>query len=193
MKVVSQFDGTVNETSLIALQNQAKNIRDDKFLLMVVGEAKSGKSTFINAYLGKEILPMDVKQCTSAIVEIRYGEKFILTATYADDRVVTYEDEEAIKKFLIENASLDDEYRDIPVPTINIEILMKKCGKMPRDYEIKELMQGIVNENLHMYWMKFEHYPCAPEAPVRFIGHWTISMNLCFPTGRWTAKKSRAS
>ena len=40
-------------------------------------------------------------------------------------------------------------YRDIPVPTINIEILMKKCGKMPRDYEIKELMQGIVNENLH--------------------------------------------
>ena len=146
---VEAFDGSVSDTSLIALKNQAKNISDDKFLLMVVGEAKSGKSTFINAYLGKEILPMDVKQCTSAIVEIRYGEKFILTATYADERVVTYEDEEAIKKFLIENASLDDEYRDIPVPTINIEILMKKCGKMPRDYEIKELMQGIANENLH--------------------------------------------
>ncbi len=45
----------------------------------------------------------------------------------------------------------------------------------------------------YMYWMKFGHYPCDPEAPVRFIGHWTIPMNLCFPTGRWTAKKSRAS
>ena len=146
---IVRFDGSVSEASLIALQNQAKNIRDDKFLLMVVGEAKSGKSTFINAYLGKEILPMDVMQCTSAIVEIRYGKRFVLTATYADDRQETYEDEEKIKKFLIENASLDDEYRDIPVPTINIEILMKKRGKMPRDYEIKELMQGIANENLY--------------------------------------------
>lgn len=43
--------------SLVALANQATNIREDKFILMIAGEAKSGKSTFINAYLGEEILP----------------------------------------------------------------------------------------------------------------------------------------
>lgn len=117
---------TSYDNSLVSLAKQAENIKQDKFLLMVVGEAKSGKSTFINAYLGEEILPMDVKQCTSAIVEIRYGQKFILKATYADDRTKTLEDEKEIKKFLVDNAAMDDKYRDIPVSAINIELLMKK-------------------------------------------------------------------
>ena len=90
----TRFDG-----SLEALKVQAENIREDRFMLMVVGEAKSGKSTFINAYLKKDILPMDVKQCTNAIVEIKDGEKYRLIATYADDRKRTIEDEDAIKKF----------------------------------------------------------------------------------------------
>ncbi len=146
---VKENDGSLNENSIVALENQAKNIREDKFHLMVVGEAKSGKSTFINAYLGKEILPMDVKQCTSAIVEIRYGEEYRLIATYADGRKETLEDESAIRQFLLDNAAIDDEYRDIPVPTINNEILVKKQGKEPFSYELKDLMAGIKAENIH--------------------------------------------
>lgn len=140
---------TSYDTSLEALAKQAENIKQDKFLLMIVGEAKSGKSTFINAYLGEEILPMDVKQCTSAIVEIRYGEKFILKATYADDRVEVIEDEQQIKDFLTTNAALDDNYRDIPVSTINIEILMHKKDKKVLEVEIADLLKGIENENIH--------------------------------------------
>lgn len=79
---VKQGKDTSYDDTLHFLEKRVDNIRQDKFLLMIAGEAKSGKSTFINAYLGKEILPMDVKQCTAAIVEIRYGEKFILKATY---------------------------------------------------------------------------------------------------------------
>ena len=124
IETVKDGKETSYDASLSSLAKQAENIRQDKFLLMIVGEAKSGKSTFINAYLGEEILPMDVKQCTSSIVEIRYGEKFILRATYADDRVLIFEDEQQIKDFLTANAALDDNYRDIPVSTINIEILM---------------------------------------------------------------------
>ncbi len=156
IKNVKENGGTVKESSLTALENQATNIREDKFFLMVVGEAKSGKSTFINAYLGKEILPMDVKQCTSAIVEIRYGKKFILKATYADEREEVFTDEDSIKRFLADNASIDDEYRDIPVPTINIELLMSKCGKTPLDHEIKDLLKGIESEN--MYHLTDEEY-----------------------------------
>ena len=69
---------------------------------------------------------MDVKQCTSAIVEIKYGESFSVGATYADERptkVIT--DDEEARELLQKNAALDDEYRDIPVPTINSEILVK--------------------------------------------------------------------
>lgn len=140
---------TSYDKSLVQLEKHADNLKNDKFLLMIVGEAKSGKSTFINAYLGEEILPMDVKQCTSAIVEIRYGKKFVLNVTYADDTVKKIENEEEIKKFLLENAALDDDYRDIPVSVINIELLMHKKDKKILEVEIKDLLNGIKTENLY--------------------------------------------
>lgn len=149
IETVKNGKATSYDASLESLKKQAENIKQDKFLLMIVGEAKSGKSTFINAYLGEEILPMDVKQCTSSIVEIRYGEKFILKATYADDRIKVLEDEQQIKEFLIANAALDDNYRDIPVSTINIEILMHKKDKKVLEAEIVDLLKGIENENIY--------------------------------------------
>lgn len=50
------------------IEIQAQKIREEIFNLMILGEAKSGKSTFINAFIGKEVVPMDVRQCTSAII-----------------------------------------------------------------------------------------------------------------------------
>lgn len=146
---IKQNKSTSYDSSLEALAKQKKNIEQDKFLLMIVGEAKSGKSTFINAYLGKEILPMDVKQCTSAIIEIRYGVQYILRATYADDRVKVIENEDEIKNFLTANAALDDDYRDIPVSIINIEVLMNKKDKRVLEADIQDLMKGIESENLY--------------------------------------------
>lgn len=140
---------TSYDNSLVSLAKQAENIEQDKFLLMVVGEAKSGKSTFINAYLGEKILPMDVKQCTSAIVEISYGQKFVLKATYADERTNIIEDKEEIKKFLISNAAMDDNYRDIPVSAINIKLLMPKKGKRILDSEIRDLVKNMKEDNLY--------------------------------------------
>jgi GTPase SAR1 family protein len=113
------------ESLLTDIRNKAEKVRADRFSLMIAGESKSGKSTFINAYLGVELLPMDVKQCTSAIIEIKNGEKFCVRATYADGRKEEIKGDSAAKEFLQKNAALDDEYRDIPVPTINSEILVK--------------------------------------------------------------------
>ena len=74
------------EVLLRDIRSKAGKVKDDRFNIMIAGESKSGKSTFINAYLGVELLPMDVKQCTSAIVEIKYGKVFSVVATYADGR-----------------------------------------------------------------------------------------------------------
>lgn len=107
------------------IRNKAEKVKEDKFNILIAGESKSGKSTFINAYLGIELLPMDVKQCTSAIVEIKYGNVFSVKATYADERQIEISGDDEARAFLKRNAALDDEYRDIPVPTINSEILVK--------------------------------------------------------------------
>lgn len=107
------------------IRSKAQKVKADRFNIMIAGESKSGKSTFINAYLGVELLPMDVKQCSSAIVEVKWGKVFSVKATYADGRTKEINDDEEARAFLKKNAALDDEYRDIPVPTINNEILVK--------------------------------------------------------------------
>lgn len=110
---------------LMSIHDMAEKVKEDKFKIIVAGEAKSGKSTFINAYLGIELLPMDVRQCTSAVVEIKYGKNFSVQATYANGRQRNITDKQKAVAFLKKNAALDDDYRDIPVPTINNEILVK--------------------------------------------------------------------
>lgn len=155
LKMYDDFNVIVRESgfpqdnkSLVALKNQVENIKNDKFVLMIAGEAKSGKSTFINAFLGQEILPMGPLQCTSAIIEIKYGNTFSLKATYADNRTRELSGEEDIKKFLTENAALNDEFREIPVTTINNEILIKYKGKIPKRV-IDDLVAGVQNDNIY--------------------------------------------
>ena len=140
---VKQIDKPVN-----GLDNQIENIKKDKFVLMIAGEAKSGKSTFINAYLGEDILPMDVKQCTSSIIEIKYGEEFSLMAEYAGGRKEQIKGKEGIAKFLKDNAALNDDYRDIPVPTINNEILVKYKGKIS-ERVVEDLIEGVKEDNIY--------------------------------------------
>ncbi|WP_354692654.1 dynamin family protein [Phytobacter sp. RSE-02] len=113
------------EPLLTDIRSKVEKIRNDRFSLMIAGESKSGKSTFINAYLGVELLPMDVKQCTSAIIEIKNGEEFYVRATYANGNKKEIRGDAEAREFLRKNAALDDEYRDIPVPTINSEIIVK--------------------------------------------------------------------
>ena len=140
---VKQIQKPVN-----GLDNQIENIKKDKFVLMIAGEAKSGKSTFINAYLGEDILPMDVKQCTSSIIEIKYGEEFSLLAKYAGGRKEQIKGKEDIAKFLKDNAALNDDYRDIPVPTINNEILVKYKGKIS-ERVVEDLIEGVKEDNIY--------------------------------------------
>ncbi len=141
------------------IRGKAEKVKADRFNIMIAGESKSGKSTFINAYLGVELLPMDVKQCTSAIVEIKWGEKFSVKATYADGRIEEISGDDEVRAFLKKNAALDDEHRDIPVPTINSEILVKSGLRARakgttisiRKAEVEEMLKApeVIGANIH--------------------------------------------
>lgn len=152
---INEYFASINQPSPVErinnfldhIREKEDNIKSNRFKIIVAGEAKSGKSTFINAYLGFELLPMDVKQCTSSIVEIKYGQQFNIIATYADDRKETISGDIACKKFLLSNAALDDSYRDIPVPTINEEILVK-AGKRAKKKNTKILISNTEIEDL---------------------------------------------
>lgn len=143
-----------------------EKVKNDKFKIIVAGEAKSGKSTFINAYLGIDLLPVDVKQCTSVLLEIKYAKKFKLVATYADGRIEVVNEPEEVKSFLKKHAALDDNYRDIPVPTINEEILVKAGRKANNktkkikifEEDIKNLIASESVQAANIYHLSLEKY-----------------------------------
>ena len=101
------------------LERHEKNIATEKFLLAIVGEVNAGKSTFINALLGEAMLPSDILQATSEIVEIDKSDKKEVRVTFANGTEQVVEDDlrtpenEAVP-FLKKIAAVKDEYRDIP-------------------------------------------------------------------------------
>ena len=68
--VFRQMEDTAVETTLSEL---ADKLRRDTFKVLVIGEFKRGKSTFINALLHQEILPAYPNPCTAIINEIKLG------------------------------------------------------------------------------------------------------------------------
>src|SRR5690349_15130622 len=68
--------------------HQAAADLDELFLLVIVGEFNSGKSTFINALLGADVLPEGVTPTTATINLLRYGEATTehKTADYVTER-----------------------------------------------------------------------------------------------------------
>jgi small GTP-binding protein len=56
------------------LLDVAQDLRDMFFLVVVIGEFNAGKSSFVNALLGDDLLPMGITPTTEMIELIRYGE-----------------------------------------------------------------------------------------------------------------------
>ncbi|HEY4532542.1 MAG TPA: dynamin family protein [Fusobacterium sp.] len=86
------------------LQQEKRDIENRRFVVMIVGEAKSGKSSFIDAYLKTDVLPIDVKQCTNALIHIRHSERVFLEV-HQENQSCRLEEEEDIQNFLNREAN----------------------------------------------------------------------------------------
>ncbi len=56
-------------------------LAEDRFVLAVVGQFKRGKSSLMNAIIGRDLLPTGVLPLTSAVTVLKYGPKERLTIT----------------------------------------------------------------------------------------------------------------
>lgn len=61
-----QFSGNLKKLS--------QKVHSDTFKIQLVGTFKNGKSTFINALLGEDILPTRSLPCTAVVSEVKYGD-----------------------------------------------------------------------------------------------------------------------
>lgn len=63
----------------------SQSLRQGVFRLMVLGDMKRGKSTFLNALLGEALLPSNVNPCTALLTVLRYGPVPQATVYFTDD------------------------------------------------------------------------------------------------------------
>ena len=70
--IVDNLNGmglAVNGSALLDLK---KKLENDNFKVLVIGEFKNGKSTFINSLMGEKVLPAYSTPCTAVNNELIY-------------------------------------------------------------------------------------------------------------------------
>ncbi len=86
--IISETSVIMNDLSLSKfaerLQQLAAQVGNDSFKIQIVGTFKNGKSTFINALLGEDILPSKATPCTAVINEVKYGDKKSAILTFRE-------------------------------------------------------------------------------------------------------------
>ncbi|MBE9129227.1 MULTISPECIES: dynamin family protein [unclassified Coleofasciculus] len=98
---LSQIAQTLNQAELegeeasgkLALERESEdisiaseNLRQGVFRLLVLGDLKRGKSTFLNALIGENLLPSDVNPCTALLTVLRYGAQKKVTVYFKGER-----------------------------------------------------------------------------------------------------------
>jgi GTPase SAR1 family protein len=68
-----------------ALQQYRYKLADNTYKVLVLGEAKRGKSTFINALIGRDILPTDLAVATNQVFSVRQAEREAYRLRFEDD------------------------------------------------------------------------------------------------------------
>jgi hypothetical protein len=70
-KIAGSIGNTRASATVVAL---LERVETDVFHVMVVGDFNRGKSTFVNALLGRQVLPVKATSATAVITEVRFGE-----------------------------------------------------------------------------------------------------------------------
>ena len=134
----------------LGLKATRDNVEAERFLLAIFGEVKSGKSTFINALLKEAILPSDDLQATSEIIEVCKSDKKKAEVTFVNGRHQVIENE--VVRSLKDIASLNEEYRYIPIVQVNrflSDHYSKEEGKAVFDEEELETFLSSDLENIN--------------------------------------------
>jgi GTPase SAR1 family protein len=68
-----------------ALEHYRESLEENTYKVLVVGEAKTGKSSFINALIGRDVLPTNVRVTTSQVFNVRPAGQEAFRIRFEDD------------------------------------------------------------------------------------------------------------
>jgi GTPase Era involved in 16S rRNA processing len=79
-------DESANPGLCARIDEEMQKLNLNRFYCAVVGQFKRGKSTFINALLGEELLPVGVTPVTSVVTIVRFGNVRNTEVVFSDGR-----------------------------------------------------------------------------------------------------------
>ncbi|MDR1614391.1 MAG: dynamin family protein [Campylobacteraceae bacterium] len=121
----------------------------------ITGQFSSGKSTFLNALLTKNILPTGITPVTSKVNYIRYGSEFSLMVRYKDGRE-SFHAVESIKSFTDQrNSSEDIDYLTLyaPLELLKHIVFVDTPGLNSQSFSDTETTEAVLKEVDGIIWL----------------------------------------
>jgi ribosome biogenesis GTPase A len=81
--IAERFDAHASVEALDAVDGK---LAEERFNVVVLGESKRGKTTFVNALLGSEVLPTAVVPLTSVVTAVTWGDEIRAEVAFGDGR-----------------------------------------------------------------------------------------------------------
>jgi GTPase SAR1 family protein len=112
-----------------ALERYHQRLVQNTYKVLVAGEAKRGKSSFVNALIGQDVLPTNVRVATSQVFDVRLASREAYRLRFEDNSVrdISREDLPRYGSQVLEDAGerpeLDQVIRWIEVDTPTISFL----------------------------------------------------------------------
>ncbi len=143
-----RLDELIEEMNLSFLSKHLTDtilaLHREEFEIIVVGEFSNGKSTFVNALLGKEIFPASVKPTTAILNKIYYNEKPSHKLYYRNSKFAPKEiNEELFKRIVAPSEPIDGDEKKLLNLKKAME-LIKSIDHAEIGYPLELCKNGIV-------------------------------------------------
>ncbi|MDR2100028.1 MAG: dynamin family protein [Campylobacteraceae bacterium] len=135
--------------------NKLKTRAEEPMKVAITGQFSSGKSTFLNALLAKNILPTGITPVTSKVNYIRYGSEFSLMVKYKDGRE-SFHGVESIKSFTDQRNSVEDiDYLTLyaPLELLKHIVFVDTPGLNSQSFSDTETTEAVLKEVDGIIWL----------------------------------------
>jgi predicted GTPase len=125
------------DRDLVDLTKAMTSLKQGVFRLMVLGDMKRGKSTFLNALIGENLLPSDVNPCTALLTVLRYGPEKKVTVFFKATKLPETLDFDTFKtKYTIDPAEAKrlEDSNELAFPDVDYAVV---------EYPLELLSKGI--------------------------------------------------
>ncbi|SFG73837.1 dynamin family protein [Sporolactobacillus nakayamae] len=121
--ITCKLSGTIREK----LATLSLDMKTNQYTIVVVGEFKHGKSTFINSLLGQDLLPTDILPTTAVIHRIFKGDK---------DELIVHDQKGETKKFDLDKDVMQHFTAEHAQSTDQVKYIDLSLSKVPFDQNI---------------------------------------------------------